>query len=92
MFVDDNFCGHGIAKYLHSEPIISHTRNKKMTRIEEGMVFTVEPIISLFPHKQLYMWPDNFTITSVNNPSAQMEHMVLIHANGPEILTNASTE
>ena len=85
--VDDNFCGHGIGRFLHCKPLIQHCRNADKTIIEEGMVFTVEPILTLFPHKQLYVWSDGFTVTSKNNPSAQMEHMIVVHENGPEILT-----
>jgi methionyl aminopeptidase len=89
VYVDDNFCGHGIGRFLHSEPIISHDRNENNTIIEEGMVFTIEPILMLQPHSQLLQWPDGFTITSKNNPSSQLEHMVLVLQSGIEILTKS---
>jgi hypothetical protein len=36
-----------------------------------GQVFTIEPIISLFPTEKLNVWKDNFTAISPNNPNAQ---------------------
>ncbi len=87
--VDEYFTGHGIGKHLHMKPSIFHSlfKNTNEQFIEEGMVFTIEPIITLFPHDKIYIWKDQFTIISENNPSAQMEHMVYINDNGPEILT-----
>ena len=33
-----------------------------------GNVFTIEPIFMMFPGKY-FMWKDNFTVLSPNNPS-----------------------
>ena len=52
-----------------------------------GMAFTIEPIIMMYPYDELYMWKDNWTIISENNPSAQWEHSILITDDGHEILT-----
>ena len=86
-FVDENFTGHGIGKYLHMAPHVQHSINSDDMVLEEGMVFTIEPILCLYPHNQLYIWEDNFTIISENNPSAQMEHQVYLGERGAEILT-----
>ena len=87
-FVDNLFCGHGIGDYLHCKPTIVHNKNNSNGLIEEGMVFTIEPALCLFPHKEFYVWDDNFTVTSKNNPSSQYEHMVYIGPNGTEVLTD----
>ena len=55
--------------------------------MEEGMVFTIEPILTMFEHDNLYIYDDMWTVMSHNNPSAQAEHMVLITRDGAEILT-----
>lgn len=71
------------------KPTISHNFNLDPGFIEEGMVFTVEPILMMFPHKRLYMWDDEFTVTSYCNPSVQYEHTIIVKADGPEILTQS---
>jgi len=37
--------------------------------MEQGHTFTIEPIFML-KNKEYYMWRDNFTVVSPNNPSA----------------------
>ena len=69
------------------KPTISHNLNNDPGYIEEGMVFTIEPILTLYPHQKLYLWDDDFTVTSFGNPSAQYEHTIIVNENGPEILT-----
>ena len=88
-FVDDLFCGHGIGDYLHCKPSIIHHKNNSPGFIEEGMVFTIEPALCLHKHTEVYLWEDQFTVTSKNNPSSQFEHMVYISPNGPELLTTS---
>ena len=36
-----------------------------------GNVFTIEPILKMFPGKY-FMWRDNFTVLSPNNPSGNL--------------------
>lgn len=56
------------------------------------MVFTIEPILTMFAPKDLKMWRDQWTYQLPFNPSAQWEHMVRVAASGPEILTELSSE
>ena len=53
------------------------------------MVFTIEPILTMFlgKDKDLKIWRDNWTYQFPMNPSAQWEHMVRVDSSGPEILT-----
>jgi methionyl aminopeptidase len=55
--------------------------------LEENMVFTIEPILTMFPATNLKEWADKWTFQLPLNPSAQWEHMVRVGSNGPEILT-----
>lgn len=58
-----------------------------------GQVFTIEPIITLFPLQgKTKIWADNFTAISENNPNAQFEHTILIVEGGCEILTKRPSE
>lgn len=51
------------------------------------MVFTVEPILTLYRGGQAICWEDEWTYQIPGNPSAQWEHMVRVASDGPEILT-----
>jgi methionyl aminopeptidase len=59
--------------------------------MEPGNVFTIEPIF-LMKHGEYYMWSDNFTVVSPDNPSAQWEHTILITETGYEVLTQREGE
>ena len=88
-FVDPFYAGHGVGKYIHMKPLVSHTLDHSNVVMEEGMVFTIEPILTMFPFgvEDLCIWRDNWTVSVKDNPSAQYEHMVLIKQNGCEVLT-----
>lgn len=83
-----HFTGHGIGQDLHCGPFVFHTPGRVNATMEVGNVFTIEPIIMLHdPQDLIYEWRDGWTIVAHNTPSAQWEHMVAIHDDGPEILT-----
>lgn len=56
------------------------------------MVFTVEPILTMFEPKRMKVWKDQWTYQLPFNPSAQWEHMVRVTPSGPEILTELANE
>ena len=61
--------------------------------MKPGNVFTIEPIITLYPVGDRYeLWRDNFTAISCNNPNAQFEHTILIREDGCEVLTRRPSE
>ena len=82
------FCGHGVGKNFHEEPNVLHYGDKNEGPIlEEGMVFTIEPMINegKFETKVL---KDGWTaVTKDKSLSAQFEHTVGITNNGCEIFT-----
>ena len=82
------FTGHGIGETFHMAPYITHFFEPKNKAVmEEGMTFTIEPMINEGSPK-CRMWPDNWTaLTMDNGLSAQFEHTVLVTGTGAEILT-----
>ena len=82
------YCGHGIGTVYHDEPQVLHYGNRgEGLRLEEGMIFTVEPMINAGKRgvKQL---GDGWTVvTRDHSLSAQWEHMVAVTSNGFEVLT-----
>jgi methionyl aminopeptidase len=82
------FTGHGIGESFHMLPYVAHfyEPNNK-TILEEGMTFTIEPMINA-GRAECVIWPDNWTaVTCDLARSAQFEHTLLVTADGAEILT-----
>jgi methionyl aminopeptidase len=86
------FCGHGVGNYMHMLPLVSHHNNDSEYIMKPGMTFTIEPIVMMYPYKQLYMWEDNWTVIAPYNPSAQWEHIIYITGTNHEILTLRENE
>jgi methionyl aminopeptidase len=83
------FVGHGIGEQFHTEPSVPHYfEPRASTVLEPGMVFTIEPMITIgSPREQI--WDDGWTaVTSDGSPTAQFEHTVLVTDAGVEILTH----
>lgn len=85
-----DFTGHGVGTSFHTGLIIPHYDEPRYnTLIEPGMVFTVEPMITLGTH-EWEIWQDGWTVTTADKSlTAQFEHTILITDDGPEILTEA---
>ena len=86
-----DYCGHGIGKEFHEEPQVIHYDDgniKQSPILEEGMTFTVEPMVNLGSYKVMTSKIDGWTVTTKDHSlSAQWEHTVLVTNNGYEILT-----
>jgi len=83
-----DYTGHGIGQSFHSGLVIPHyDAPEHDILIEEGMTFTIEPMLNLgTPDWQ--EWDDGWTIvTADRRRSAQFEHTLLITRDGAEILT-----
>jgi methionyl aminopeptidase len=82
------FCGHGIGREFHEEPQVLHY-GKPGTglALQEGMIFTIEPMINLGKHPVKVLADGWTAITKDRSLSAQWEHTVLVTAGGCEILT-----
>lgn len=82
------YCGHGIGRSFHEEPQVLHYGKKNTgIRLEEGMTFTIEPMINLGGEK-VKVLPDQWTvITKDRRLSAQWEHTIAVINDGVEVLT-----
>lgn len=82
------YCGHGIGKVFHQDPQILHYgRPGTGESLEEGMTFTIEPMINA-GKRDIRTMPDQWTVkTKDRSLSAQWEHTLLVTKDGVEILT-----
>ncbi|XP_064018858.1 methionine aminopeptidase 1D, mitochondrial isoform X2 [Pogoniulus pusillus] len=86
------FIGHGIGSYFHGHPEVWHHANDSDLLMEEGMAFTVEPII-MEGSPEFKILTDKWTAISVDNKrSAQFEHTIVITSEGAEILSKLVEE
>jgi methionyl aminopeptidase len=85
------FCGHGIGRRFHEEPQILHYgRPGQGLRLQEGMTFTIEPMVNA-GKRDIRQLADGWTIVTADHSlSAQWEHTILVTANGYEILTRSA--
>ncbi len=82
------YCGHGIGREMHEDPQVLHYGQKgKGLVLQEGMTFTVEPMINQGKAK-VKLKKDGWTVvTSDKKLSAQWEHTVAVTSDGYEVLT-----
>ncbi|XP_068220223.1 methionine aminopeptidase 1D, mitochondrial-like [Palaemon carinicauda] len=81
------FVGHGIGQYFHGPPDIYHCYNDYPGTMEEGMTFTIEPIVAQ-GSEEVIILEDGWTAVMLDNGrAAQFEHTILITDKGHEILT-----
>ena len=87
------FSGHGIGARFHDEPQILHYgRPGTGAPLEEGMTFTIEPMINA-GRRHVRMLPDQWTVVTKDHKlSAQWEHTLLVTATGYEVLTRRAEE
>jgi methionyl aminopeptidase len=84
-----DFTGHGIGEAFHSGLVIPHydAAPNYSNTMEVGMVFTIEPMLTLGTH-EWDMWPDGWTVaTKDKSITAQFEHTLVVTETGAEILT-----
>ncbi len=83
-----NFCGHGIGKELHQYPQIPNTGVPgNGNRLLNGMMITVEPVISAGKPENIILSDGWTAITCDKSFTAQWEHTILVTSTGYEILT-----
>jgi methionyl aminopeptidase len=84
-----DFTGHGVGAPFHSGLIIPHYDSAPAygTEIQEGMVFTIEPMLTLGTYGW-DIWADDWTVTTKDKSiTAQFEHTLVVTERGAEILT-----
>lgn len=82
------YTGHGVGRELHEAPHVLHYGKANTgVRLKVGMVFTIEPMITMGSH-EIKVKKDGWTaVTKDKSLCAQFEHTITITPNGPEILT-----
>jgi len=84
-----DFTGHGVGAAFHTGLIIPHydSAPRYDDVMEVGMVFTIEPMLTLGT-ADWDMWADDWTVTTRDKSvTAQFEHTLVVTERGAEILT-----
>ena len=83
-----SYVGHGIGEVFHNGLAVPHYFTPEAsTIIEEGMTFTIEPMINAGGWRDR-SWDDGWTAVTVDGSrSAQFEHTLLVNGDGVEVLT-----
>jgi methionyl aminopeptidase len=91
--VVEEYCGHGIGNVYHEEPQILHYgKPGRGIQIQEGMCFTIEPMINQ-GSKHCKTLQDGWTVeTKDGRNSAQWEHTLAVTSGGVEVLTQRNDE
>ena len=88
MSVVRDFCGHGLGRVFHSPPNVLHYgRPGTKAVLEEGMFFTIEPMVNLGRPETKVLSDDWTAVTADKSLSAQFEHSIGIMGDGCEIFT-----
>lgn len=88
MSVVRDFCGHGLGRVFHAPPNVLHYgRPGTGAVLEEGMFFTIEPMVNLGRPETKVLADDWTAVTRDRSLSAQFEHSVGVTAEGCEIFT-----
>lgn len=88
MSVVRDFCGHGLGRVFHAPPnVVHYGRPGTGPVLEEGMFFTIEPMINLGRADVKVLADDWTAVTRDKSLSAQFEHSIGITADGCEIFT-----
>lgn len=92
MSVVRDFCGHGLGQVFHSPPNVLHYgRPGTGPVLEEGMFFTIEPMVNLGRPETKVLSDDWTAVTRDKSLSAQFEHSIGVTADGFEIFTLSPT-
>lgn len=88
MSVVRDFCGHGLGQVFHAPPNVLHYgRPGTGPRLEEGMFFTIEPMVNLGRAETKILADEWTAVTRDKSLSAQFEHSIGVTADGFDIFT-----
>ena len=84
-----DYCGHGIGRIFHTDPSVLHYGKKDSgITLQEGMFFTIEPMINAGKSATILNHHDGWTVTTRDRSlSAQFEHTIGVTKDGAEIFT-----
>ena len=87
------YCGHGIGRVFHEEPQVLHYGKADTgVTLEEGMTFTIEPMINAGKRNVKTLSDDWTFVTKDRSLSAQFEHKLTVTSTGFEIFTVRENE
>ena len=88
MSIVRDFCGHGLGRVFHAAPNVLHYgRAGSGAVLEEGMFFTIEPMVNIGRPETMILKDDWTAVTRDRKLSAQYEHSVGVTATGCELFT-----
>jgi len=84
-------CGHGIGREIHEDPqILNYGKRHTGPKIKEGMVFCLEPMVTVGNWK-IKKSKDGYGYeTADGSLSCHFEHMIAVTQNGTRILTQST--
>jgi len=84
-----DLCGHGIGRELHEDPQIpNYGKRGQGPKIKEGMVFCIEPMVTMGDWKLKTARDGHGYQTKDNSLSAHFEHTIAVTKTGWQVLTN----
>ncbi len=85
--------GHGVGREMHEDPQIPNYGDAgRGPRLEEGMVFAIEPMVNAGGH-EVYVADAGWSIHTLDGSlSAHFEHSVAVGRDGPRVLTRRRSE
>ena len=88
------YCGHGIGTTFHEDaiPVLHYGTPGTGLTLQEGMTFTIEPMVNLGKRHVKLLNDDWTVVTKDRKLSAQWEHTLAVTASGVEVLTQRSNE
>ncbi|MFN3936342.1 MAG: type I methionyl aminopeptidase [Gemmobacter sp.] len=90
MSVVRDFCGHGLGRVFHAPPNVLHYGRPGLGPVlEEGMFFTIEPMVNLGRPETRELSDGWTAVTRDRSLSAQFEHSVGVTATGVEVFTRS---
>jgi len=88
MSVVRDFCGHGLGRVFHAPPNVLHYGKPGTGAVlEEGMFFTIEPMVNLGRPETKVLADDWTAVTRDKSLSAQFEHSIGVTTDGCQIFT-----
>lgn len=87
------YCGHGLGRVFHDAPNVLHYGKPGQGAVlEEGMFFTIEPMVNAGKPDTILSDHDGWTVTTRDKSlSAQFEHSIGVTKDGFEIFTQSPT-
>lgn len=85
--------GHGVGREMHEDPQIpNYGEAGRGPRLEEGMVFAIEPMVNVGNY-DVYVGDDGWAISTADGSlSAHFEHTVAVGKKAPRVLTRRPSE